>query len=479
MQQLTPLDTLFTIETPTLFLHICDVLIFEGDTGTLSTEELRTIVEQRMHLLPPLRRRLVEVPLGMDEPYWIEDPDFDLDNHLHAAAVPAPGGHHQLAEVIGTIASRPLDRSRPLWELHVVQGLEGGRSALVAKFHHAAIDGASGHEVRSILLDTTPEPREVPAPAQSWTPDRVPGRAELLLRGLTGMAGRPLKTLEVQKRMMEMPRRLLERLPNPVRDLAKKDGAKDDAGVVLPPRPRFGPRTPFNATITADRSVAFKSVPMAMIRTMKDAYGASVNDVIISAVASGLRTWLEARDALPRKPLIVAVPVSVRTEEQRGDFGNRVSVMLADLPTHIADPIERLRATHEAMRTAKGQHQLIGGNVLADMGALVMPALMSWMSRIMPQINPPRQPIMSNLSISNLPGSPVPLYLAAHKLAEHYPVGFLANNQGLMITAASYHTNVGFGLVADPHLVPDLWGMCEMVVDGVRQLGERAGVGGE
>jgi WS/DGAT/MGAT family acyltransferase len=473
MKQLTPLDTLFTLESSTVFLQVCDLLILDGEPGPLTMEELRTVVEQRIHLLPPLRRRLVEVPLGMDEPYWIEDPEFDLDHHLREEAVPAPGDNVKLAEVLGAIASRPLDRTRPLWELHLIQGLEHGRSALFAKFHHSAIDGASGVEVRSILLDTTAEPADFPGPAEPWVPDRVPGRAQMLIRGVAGAAARPLRTRDVPKRMLGMPGRLVRTLPTPIRGLVKNDD-KDDGGPVMPPRPRLGPRTPFNATITADRSVAFSYVPFSEVKAVKDAFGATVNDVIMAAVAGGLRSWLEARDAVPGKPLIVSVPVSVRTDEQRGEFGNRVSVMLAELPTHIADPVERLRATHEAMRVAKGQHNLLGGNVLEDMGALALPALLSWMSRMMPRVDPPFQPIVSNLSVSNLLGPRVPLYLAGREVLEHYPIGFLANNQGLMITAASYGRNLGFGLVADPHLVPDGWDLAAMLVDAVHDLSERA-----
>jgi diacylglycerol O-acyltransferase / wax synthase len=472
MKQLTPLDTLFTMETSTMFLQVCDLLIFDGDGGPLSTDQLHAIVEQRIHLLPPLRRRLVEVPLGIDEPYWIEDPEFDLDHHLHEESVPAPGNDAQLAEVLGSIASRPLDRRRPLWELHLIQGLDHGRRALFAKFHHSAIDGASGVEVRNILLDPTREPAESPPPSDPWVPDRVPGTAELLIRGVAGAAARPLKTLDVQKRMLDMPRRLMRTLPAPIRDVVRSE-RKDDGATVLPPRPKFGPRTPFNAAISADRSVAFKCVPFEEVGKIKDASGATVNDVIMAAVAGGVRSWLEAHDAVPTKPLIVAVPVSVRTEEERRDFGNRVSVMLADLPTHLADPIERLQATHEAMRVAKEQHTLLGGNVLEDMGAFAMPALMARMARMAPQIDPPRQPNLSNLSVSNLLGSRVPLYLGGHELQEHYPIGFLGNNQGLMITAASYARNLGFGLVADPHLVPDVWALADMLVDAVRDLSER------
>jgi diacylglycerol O-acyltransferase / wax synthase len=457
MQQLTPLDASFITETTTTFQHICDILIFEAKGPSLSIEELRRIVEQRLHLLPPLRRRLIEVPYGMDEPYWIEDPDFDLSNHLYEAALPAPGNDRQLADLAAAIGGGPLDRRKPLWEVHLVHGVEGGRKALIKKFHHAAVDGVSGLEITAILLDTSPEPREVPPPSQPWKPDPLPTRGEMTMRGWSGMARRP-------RRMFKVQRRRLETLPQSSVEI-------EDGGLLSAPS-RKAPPTPLNVTVSGKRSVAFGSVSLGDVRAIKKAFDTTINDVVIAISAAAVRRWLKERNALPAEPLLVCVPVSVRTEAEPGEFGNRVSILIAELPTHLADPIERLRAAHEAMKVAKDEHKAIGANVLADRGEFSMPMLQARASRAMAQLMPPTPdaPIKSNISVSNLPGSRVPLYLSGHKLQAHYAVGKVDENQALMITVASYLDNVGFGLVADPDVVPDLWAFVGMLTDALQEL---------
>jgi diacylglycerol O-acyltransferase / wax synthase len=474
MQQLTALDAWFINETATSFQHICDILPFEAGDSGLSIGDLRRTVEQRLHLLPPLRRRLIEVPFGMDEPYWIEDPDFDLSNHMHEASLPAPGNDRQLAELTASIAGRPLDRSRPLWELYLVHGLASSdglrRQALIKKFHHAAVDGASGLEVTGILLDPTPEPRDIPPPAEAWVPDRPPEQGEMLMRGFAGMATRPLKMMEVQQR-------LLETLPRPGQAITSPTGDQQGDGGFLSAPDGPAPATPLNVKVTADRSVAFGHATLDTVKAVKNAFGVTVNDVIITVCAAALRRWLLARDALPDKPLLVAVPISVRTEEERGRFGNRVSILIATLPTHLADPVERLRAAHEAMQVAKEQHNAVGANLLGDIGEFAMPALQARASRVTAQMELPDDPIRWNVSVSNLPGSRVPLYLAGHRLLGDYPVGMVSNNQALMITVASYTNVVGFGLVSDPHAVPDLWGLLDMLMDALGELAARAASG--
>jgi diacylglycerol O-acyltransferase len=431
MQQLTTLDAWFINESETSFQHICDILVFDADGPGLTLAELRAHVEPRLHLVPPMRRRLVEVPFGMDEPYWIEDPEFDLDNHLFETTLPAPGSERALTDFVAALAGKPLDRSRPLWELHLVHGLEGGRTALVKKFHHAAVDGGSGLEVTAILLDSTPEPRVVPAPEQPWQPDRVPEPGEMLMRGFGGLATRPLRMLEVQRKLRGQDGELLKSF-------------------------RLAPDTPLNRKITAARGVAIGSVPLAEVKAIKTAFGVTINDVIVSLSAGALREWLLERDALPEQPLRVCIPVSVRGDDQQGTFGNRVSILIADLPTHVADPVERLRATHEAIKVAKDEHEASGADLLADIGEFAMPALQARVSRATAGMELPDEPLRFNVAVSNLPGPRVPQYLAGHRLEAHYPIGMIADNQALNITVASYLDSVGFGLVGSPEVVPDL-----------------------
>jgi WS/DGAT/MGAT family acyltransferase len=470
MQQLTALDAIFINESDTQFQHICDIMIFDADGPGLTLEELRAVVEPRLHLIGPLRRRVVEVPFGIDEPYWIEDPDFDLGNHLLEESLPAPGGDRELAELTAQIAGQPLDRSRPLWELHLIHGLEGGRKALIKKFHHAAVDGVSGLEIVGILLDPTPEPREVPAPTEEWRPDTVPQESEMLMRGFAGAVRRPLRMFEAQQR-------LLQNLPKPGEPILRPTGDQTTDGGFLSAPGQAPPQTPWNRKITAKRSVAFGSVPLGDVKEIKNRLGVTLNDVIVAVSAGGIRRWLQERNALPSKPLLVGVPISVRTEEERTQFGNRVSLLIATFPTHLATAEERVRAAHEAMKVAKEEHNAIGANLMGDMGELMMPALQARASRVTASLDVPEAPealqdqlLRWNLSISNVPGSRVPLYLAGHRLQAHYPVGMVHERQGLMITLFSYLDAIGFGLVSDPALVPDLWHLLDLIKDELQQL---------
>jgi diacylglycerol O-acyltransferase len=448
MQQLTPLDTMFLMnESPRSSQYVTDILIFEADGPGLSLSELRRLLSERLHLLPPLRRRLVEVPFGLDEPFWVEDPDFDLDKHLYEHRLPSPGDDVQLAELTAFIAAVPLNRSRPLWELHLVHGLHEGRTALIKKFHHVALDGASSLEVTTILLDSTPEPRQVPPPLEPWIPDRLPCASELMMHGFAGMAQRPMRMLEAQ-------RRLATHLN------------------VHHPLAGNPPRTPFNVRVSGERSVAFEDVPLSRIRAVTSAFGVTVNDVIVSMCATVLRGWLIERNALPPRPLVVCIPISVRTEAERGSFGNRVSILIATLPTQVSDPVQRLKAIHESVVLAKNHHDFVGANVLGDMGQVVMPAMQARLSRLMTAMAWPTldQPMHWNIAISSLPGPDCPLYLSGHRLRTHYPVGMLMDNQALMIAAASYLDKISFGLVADPHVVPDLWEMAARLPASLDEL---------
>ncbi|HEX6760716.1 MAG TPA: wax ester/triacylglycerol synthase family O-acyltransferase [Propionibacteriaceae bacterium] len=463
MQQLTALDAWFISESDTQFQHICDIMIFDAEGPGLTLAELRSVVEQRLHLLGPLRRRLVEVPFGIDEPYWVEDPDFDLANHLYEESLPAPGGDRELADVTARIAGRRLDRSRPLWELHLIHGLEGGRTALIKKFHHAAVDGASGLEITGVLLDPTPELREVPPPTEEWRPDPVPSESDMLMLGFKGAARRPMRMLEVQKR-------LLRNLPEPGEAIRSPTGDQSIDGGFLSAPEREVPPTPWNQKISAERMVAFGPVALGDVKDVKNKFGVTLNDVVVAVCAGAVRRWLQERDALPAEPLLVCVPISVRTEEEKTKLGNRVSILVAEFPTHLATPLERVRAAHEAMKVAKEEHNAMGANLMGDLGELMMPALQARASRVTASMDLPEEKPRHNLSISNLPGSRVPLYLAGHRLQAHYPIGMVQERQGLMITIASYLNSIGFGLVSEPNLVPDLWHVLDMIKDELQQL---------
>jgi diacylglycerol O-acyltransferase / wax synthase len=484
MQQLTGLDANFLyMETGATFGHVCAVVLLDPQTaaGRLSFEAVRAVVERRLHLLPPLRRRLVEVPFGIDRPYWVEDPHFDLDFHVRELGLPAPGTREQLAEQVARIASRPLDRSRPLWELYLLSGLEPDRMALMVKFHHAAVDGVAGAEIVTTLLDRTPEVPDASEPL-SWAAERIPSDLEMWMRGLAGVTLQPLKLLDFQRRLLRtLPRSAAffgrTTAPALASGFSRLTGGGSPDGQLLNRPPAVAPKTPFNRPITAQRRWAYGSVSLDTVKAVKSAFGATVNDVVMAACAGGLRRWLQAHDALPSDPLVAMVPLSVRTAEQKGQFGNRVSGMIAALPTHLADPVERLRAVHEAMRAAKEQHEAISAETLMDVSEFAMPALATRAARVAAQlrladyVNPPY-----NLVISNVPGPRDPLYLAGARVLGYYPVSVVTDGLGLNITVQSYLDTLDFGLVACRELVPDLWDLLGHLTDAVDELADAAGV---
>jgi diacylglycerol O-acyltransferase len=472
MQQLTGLDAAFlAMETPAMYGHVGSICILDPSTAEtpLTLAHVTELIESRLHLIPPFRRRLVEVPLGLDQPYWIEDPDFDIEYHVRELALPAPGDDQQLAEQAARLHARHLDRRRPLWELYLIHGLSGDRVAIYTKVHHAAIDGVSGNDILAAVLDTTPEGR----PSED-VPTRVvesePSALSMLARSAWSLAGNPLRgarlTYSLARSLPSLaasPAR--PRLPVIDRLLGR------DAKVVLGSSSGLrAPATPFNKPIGPHRRWAFRTVPFEDVRAVKNASGTTVNDVVMALCAGALRRYLDDHDELPEAPLIAAVPVSVRTEDQQGTGGNRVSMMMAALPTNLIDPAERLQASHEAMRAAKEQHGAMPADLLADVTQFAMPALagqaarLSARLRLLERINP------FNLIISNVPGPNIPLYYAGAKLLAYYPLSAVAEGQGLNITVMSYGGGLHFGLIADRDLVPDLDVMAGYLVEELKVL---------
>ena len=475
MQQLTGLDAAFlAMEAPAVYGHVGSVCVLDPTTAPepLTLPRLQQVVLSRLHLIPPFRRRLVEVPLGLDQPYWIEDPDFDIEYHVRELALPAPGDDRQLTEQAARLHSRPLDRTRPLWELYLIGGLAGGRVAVYTKVHHAAIDGVSGNDLLAALLDRSPQGRDLP-PAPPWTCDEVPGSLALLARSAVALTGQPLRAARMSAGLLRSLPALAAlsarpRLPviEPVID--RLFGSHDD--VVLPSPRLRAPATPFNRSISPHRRWAFRQLSMAEVKVIRSARELTVNDIVMALCAGALRRWLVDHDALPEQPLVASVPVSVRAETEQGALGNRVSAMLATLPTHVADPMERLRSTHEAMRAAKEQHGALPAALLADVTQFAMPALagqaarLSARLRLVERINP------FNLIISNVPGPNVPLYYAGAELLAYYPLSAIVDGQGLNITVFSYRGSLFFGLIADRDLVPDLERMATYIVDELALL---------
>ncbi|MPY93557.1 MAG: wax ester/triacylglycerol synthase family O-acyltransferase [Acidimicrobiia bacterium] len=487
MKQLTSADTSFlTMETATQFGHVGSLYVY--DKGADYATTLRQI-EERLHLLPPYRRQLVEVPFDLDHPYWIESPNFDLDFHVRHIAVPPPGDREQLADLVAHLASLPLDRSRPLWEWYVIEGLESGGVGHFAKTHHATIDGASGVELMTVLLDDNPVPSPPPPPTEPWRPDTVPSPAELLGRTFWNLAARPQQAARAQFRLWQ---ELMER---------SRDGSMERSfRQLLPPAPAGGwwpwagdveggrapaptgvlptrraPRTPFNATITAHRRWSYVSVPLAEVKRVKSHFGVTVNDVVLAVCAGALRRWLVEHDALPADPLLAMCPISTRSGGEADTYSNQVSAMIASLGTDIEDVVERLRLINRSTVAAKEQFAAVPAAALQDFAQFAPPAVAAQASRLLAQtriadvVNPP-----FNVTISNVPGPREPLYLAGAQLRHTYPVSIVTDGMGLNITVSSYLDGLDFGLIACRELVPDLWRLNDWLADSLAELADAA-----
>jgi diacylglycerol O-acyltransferase / wax synthase len=472
MQQLTGLDAAFlALDSPTAYGHVGSVSILDPPENgeALTLERLTELIESRLHLVPPFRRRLVEVPFGLDQPYWIEDPDFDIEFHVRELGLPAPGDDHQLAVQAARLHARPLDRRRPLWETYLIHGLQGGKQAIYVKVHHAAIDGVSGNDLLAALMDTSPEPREIDEP-DPWRPETEPGAAQLLARSAASLATNPVRAARVS---VDIVRSLPAVIGSPARPwlpLIDRFLLRRNRGVVLSAPPLIAPATPFNKNIGPHRRWAFTSVPLAEVKAIKNAAGVTVNDVVMALCAGALRTWLQKHDALPDGPLVASVPVSIRTEEQKGTHGNRVSAVITSLPTHLADPAARLAAVHEGMRVAKEQHNAMPADLLTDIAEFSMPALANQANRLATRLRLLERVPPFNLIISNVPGPNVDLYLAGARLDGIYPLSAIADGQGLNLTVLGSNGKLNFGALADRDLVPDVDLIIEALKDEIATL---------
>jgi WS/DGAT/MGAT family acyltransferase len=470
MRQLTSLDAQFlAMETARTTGHVSGLALLDPSTapgGELTHESLCTMLSERLHLVPPFRWRLAEVPFGLDHPYWIEDPDFDLDFHVRETAVPPPGGDDQLAELTARICARPLDRAHPLWELYVIHGLADGRVGILTKVHHAAVDGMSGAEIMSILYDSEPTGRQLPAAPEGKFGESMPSQMELLGRAFMGLP-RPLKSLAMipgtLPRLDSVP--VIGAMPGAATiarfsmRVAKRGRGSADGGVLERTNVR-APRTRFNGKISPHRRFAFASLPLDRIKAIKSAAGVTVNDAIVAICAGAMRNWLDERGELPAEPLVSMVPVSVRKREEMGSFGNRVSTMFVPIPTDEADPARRLQRAHEILSSAKERHRALPADLLADASQFIPPALVARAARVTAEIlSSSRLAPALNLVISNVPGPRDPLYCAGAKLEHNFPVSVITDGVGLNITCLSYLDGVDFGIVCDREMIDDAWSL--------------------
>jgi len=462
MRQLTSLDAQFlALENKRQVGHVGGLAVYDPSTapgGEVGCDQIKNLLRERLPLLPPFRWRLAEVPFGLDYPYWVDDPEFDLDFHVRELALAKPGDDGQLAEQVSRIMSRPLDRARPLWELYVIEGLKGGRTAVLSKIHHALIDGMSGNEIMGLLLDLSAEGRQLPPSGDGQAAGQEPGQLEMLGRGVAGVTRYPV--------------RLLRSLPRAIPNVDETPfgilpGAGTLGGITRtilrrserPPKLDINaPKTRFNGRITPHRRFAFGQLSLDEVKAVKNDHGATVNDVVVSICAGAVRRWLLENDELPDQPLVAQVPVSVRTSEQAGTYGNRIMLMSAPLHTEIEDPGERLRVTHESLMGMKERHRALPADLLQDANHFIPPAVFSRAAQLTFRLSTSRPGRPNwNLVISNVPGPQVPLYFAGAKLEANYPFSVITDGMGLNITVMSYMGHMDFGIVADRDQMPDVW----------------------
>jgi WS/DGAT/MGAT family acyltransferase len=455
-ERLSSLDASFLyMETPAMHMHVAGVSVLAPRAdGPLTYEDVQRVVEARLHLAPRLRQRVLEVPGGFARPRWTDDERFDLDFHLRRAAIPAPGGRFQLERAVGRVLSRPLDRSKPLWELYVFEGLAEDRAAVLLKMHHALADGIGGMLIGSALFDLDPAAPVGAPPRTPWVPETAPTRDELLREAIGDLFLHPAEALADAARA-------------PARAAAALRETVAGAGAIVGMgAPSLGP---FDGQIGPARRFATTEAPFARLRGIKDALGGTVNDVILTAVASGLHDVLQARGEPTRgRSLRVMLPVSVRSKAEAGEVGNRVAPTFVDVPVGRMAAPTRLRRVRAATAELKSSSMAVSVDAIIGLGAYAPPALHATAARLISRGR------WFNLVVSNIPAPQVPLYMGGAQLEASYPAMPLGETCGLSIACTSLGGSMAFGLTADWDLVPDVEELARGIDRGVDALGEAA-----
>ncbi|TMM12616.1 MAG: wax ester/triacylglycerol synthase family O-acyltransferase [Actinobacteria bacterium] len=455
--RLTAVDASFLAqEGRASHMHVGAILLFEGPPP--SHEELLEDVESRLHLVPRYRQKLAFPPFQAGRPVWIDDPSFNLEYHVRHTALPNPGSTDQLRALAGRIYSQRLDRSKPLWETWLVQGLEGNSFALITKTHHSMVDGISGLDLASVLFDVDPVPRHIePEP---WTPQPLPSTAELVAEGVRDFVNAPLGALRRGIGAVQSPSRALHE----VREAA--EGLGEVAWANLNPAPEL----PLNVEIGPHRRIRWVRSTLADFKRAKNELGGTVNDVVLTVVAGALRRWLTSRGVRTEGlELRALVPVSIRTEADEGALGNRIAAMRGPLPVYVDDPVERLNIVREAMEGLKESKQALGAEVIAGLSDFAPPTILAQASRLNFSTR------LFNLIVTNVPGPQFPLYMHGRELRELVPLAFLPDNHALALAIVSYNGALEFGLLADYDAMPDLDFVAEALEESLQELLAAAG----
>ncbi len=439
-------------------LHVASVTVFDGPTPPY--DELRAHIESRLHLVPRFRQRLAEIPLEQGRPVWVDDPHFNLRYHLRHAGLPAPGSEEQLKNLAGRVFAQRLDRTKPLWELLLVDGLgayagtagSGARDAgfaLIAKSHHALVDGISAVDITTVLFDTDPDAPPPSAPRRAWTARPLPTGAQLLSDALVERATRPAELVRTARAFARRPREVVRN----ARDTLQSMGALGFAGL-SPVAP-----TPLNVRTGPHRRYTWVDAQLGELQGIKDSLGGTVNDAVLAVVAGALGHFLRHRGVDTRDLVLKAlVPVSVRAEADQGALGNEVAPMWVSLPVGIEDPVAQFSAIRDSVATGADARQAVGARTLTELAGFASPTIMSQAARLQ------QRQRSFHLVVTNVPGPQVPLYLLGRRLRALYPVVPLAERQALGIAVLSYDGRLGFGLLADYDALPDL----DVLADALR-----------
>lgn len=491
MQQLSGVDASFLyMESGRTWGHVSGLAVLRRPDvpGWSAYDALSGRLAALLPDLPPLRRRLVEVPLQLDHPYWVDDPDFDLEFHVRDTAVPPPGTDDKLVALVARLIARPLDRAHPLWEAYVIEGLADDRFAVLMKLHHATIDGAAGAELMARIYQPDGETAGTP-PTRPGRARPVPSPAAVLSRVVLDAVRKPSRLAGLQVRSLraygELTRNrgltgladLARTVPNPLGAALARLTPRSDEGDRSPAPPvASAPATPFNGTISSHRRVALRSVSLTDVKRFKQAGGFTVNDVVMAACSGALRTYLQEKGALPDQPLVAMVPVSIRSGQEADPWTNRVSAIFPAIPTDEPDPTARMRRVHEAMDEAKERFTLVPADLLTEYADFAPAAMSVRAARVASQLRvadwlqPP-----FNLVISNVPGPRQTLRLAGAELEHYYPVSTIGDGQGLNITLQSYRDVLDLAVLADRDLVPDVEHLADLLVAEFDGLGALLG----
>jgi diacylglycerol O-acyltransferase / wax synthase len=457
--RLTGLDSsfLYLEQDGDTHMHVASTTLFEGPPP--SYVEFRDHIDSRLHLVPRFRQKVRFVPLSQGRPVWVDDPHFNLTYHVRHTSLPPPGSEEQLKNLAARVFSQQLDRSKPLWELWLVEGLKDDRFAIVGKTHHCLVDGVSGVDITTVLFDLEKDPPEPPPARDKWIPQPEPGRAELLSEALVERLISPREVARGARRVLRGPRRMASK----ARDSVIAAGSFAWAGV-------GAPDTPFNVEIGGHRRFAMVRASLADLKQVKDEFGGTVNDVILAAVSGALGRHLRARGhATKDLEMRALVPVSVRTSDQEGALGNRVSGMMAPLPVGIEDPVKRLRFVTETMGDLKASKQAMGASLMTQLTDFAPPTIAGQAARLQS-----RQRYF-NLVVTNVPGPQFPLFLMGRRMERVFPMVPLAKRQALCVGIMSYDGQVNFGLIGDYDAMSELEDFAQDLDAALEELIEAAG----